>query len=481
MARARLARLRAQNSSEFTEPLLDYIPRVTPRWAKPQWLWPYAELLERAIREPIRAVVAAPPQHGKTETTIHALAWWFRKSPGRRHAYATYAQERSERVSNKTRLIAERDGMVIEGNQSLWGDASGSSILWTSIRGPFAGEPVDGVLLIDDPTKDSKDAHSAIRRYDQLEWFDSVAEPRCHPGASILVMSTRWHPEDLPGQLIARGWDYVNLKAIAEGQTDEDGVVTSDPLGRHAGEALCEARRPLADLQEKRKTNAYAFASLYQGEPRPREGTIFSDLPDHCYCEELPTVGYRVAYGVDLAYSAKKKADWSVVIRLYAVTPTPEREGDKPPTTYYVASVVRKQVDAPAFLLTLKAMHSEKRGPMLWIASGTEKGTAQFIQERVPLEVKNASEDKFQRALPVSEAWNAGRIMVPREAPWLDDFLDEVLNFTGISDAHDDQVDAFAAAFEAVATMASATRPSEEARKRMRAGGRFGSSSRGFG
>jgi hypothetical protein len=41
----------------------------------------------------------------------------------------------------------------------------------------------------------------------------------------------------------------------------------------------------------------------------------------------------------------------------------------------------------------------------------------------------------------VATAWNEGRIEVPLQAPWLSDFLEEVMSFTGISDAHDDQVD----------------------------------------
>ena len=49
--------------------------------------------------------------------------------------------------------------------------------------------------------------------------------------------------------------------------------------------------------------------------------------------------------------------------------------------------------------------------------------------------------DKFQRAQAVASAWNAGRVTVPRNAPWLRDLLAEVQGFTGVGDAHDDQVD----------------------------------------
>jgi predicted phage terminase large subunit-like protein len=38
-------------------------------------------------------------------------------------------------------------------------------------------------------------------------------------------------------------------------------------------------------------------------------------------------------------------------------------------------------------------------------------------------------------------------VLVPRKAAWLAEFLDEVTTFTGVKDAHDDQVDALAAAY----------------------------------
>lgn len=413
---------------------------------------PYVELFESAVEKPIRAVVASPPQHGKTECTLHGLVWALRKVPGRRHAYATYQQQRSERQSDKARRIAQRDHIELDWRKEFWLDTdTEGSILWTSRQGPFSGEPVDGVLVVDDITKDRKEAESSTIRSQIVDWFDDVAEPRCHPSASIIVLATRWHKDDLPGQLLARGWRYINLKAIAEPRDSRDiddaGRVISDPLKRLPNEPLCPARKSLEALEQKRRENAYGFASLYQGEPRPRDGAVFGEPT---YYDKLPENGYRVGYGVDLAYSAKKKSDWSVVVRMLATSET--APDGKTVKRFYVADVVRHQVDAPSFLLTLKARHSEQRGPMLWIASGTEKGTAQFIQQRVPLQVKTASEDKYQRALPVSAAWNSGLVMVPSLAEddprreWLDAFLDEIQNFTGVADAHDDQVDALAAA-----------------------------------
>ena len=60
--------------------------------------------------------------------------------------------------------------------------------------------------------------------------------------------------------------------------------------------------------------------------------------------------------------------------------------------------------------------------------------------------------DKFQRAQQSSELWNAGRILLPSDSeahPWVDSFVDEVTNFSGIKDPHDDQVDALVSGIDA--------------------------------
>src|SRR6478736_3203474 len=55
-------------------PLIDFVPKVSPNLVRPRHLLPFLELLQRAV-DPgeLRAVVAAPPQHGKTEVVLHAL------------------------------------------------------------------------------------------------------------------------------------------------------------------------------------------------------------------------------------------------------------------------------------------------------------------------------------------------------------------------------------------------------------------------
>jgi predicted phage terminase large subunit-like protein len=115
----------------------------------------------------------------------------------------------------------------------------------------------------------------------------------------------------------------------------------------------------------------------------------------------------------------------------------------------YVLDVKREQVAAPQFAATLRGLQAVYQGaPMFAFIGGTEKGTVDFLGTLgLHIYAQPAKTDKFVRAQPVAASWNAGKVALPRTAPWVNAFVSEVLGFTGIADPHDDQVDALAGAF----------------------------------
>jgi len=425
---------------------MDFIPRVTPRWESPRHLTPYVDVLQRAPGGGLRICFSAPPQVGKSQSTEHAFAWWALKHPRYRNAYATYSGDRAQRVGRDAAGIAARAGVELDtANLGLWRTKDGGQTLWTSVGGALTGEPIDGVLVIDDPLKDRKEAESPTIRQNHKDWYHSVAETRVHPGGSIIAMMTRWHPDDLVGYLVNElGFTYINIKAIADNHIPEGD-------NRQPGDPLWPSKRPLEYWLERRRSNEWNFASMYQGEPRPRGGSLFREPT---YWSELPEHGFKVSFGVDLSYTEKTHADFSVCVEVWAVPPARGVGASPDDWRFYVVDVQRKQVEAPAFALTLRAKSSQRGGKFWWYASGTEKGSAQFIKAKgIPLMVLDPKgRDKFTRAQTTSEHWNAGRILVPADSeayPWVDVFVDEVTSFTGVKDLHDDQVDALVAAVDA--------------------------------
>jgi phage terminase large subunit-like protein len=343
----------------------------------------------------------------------------------------------------------------------------------------MTGAPIDGLCVIDDPIKDQKEARSVTVRKDTVAWWKTSARTRRHATTSYIVMATRWHPDDLTGYLTKKEkWRYLNLKALAEPANDndiaEDGRVISDPLRRLPGEALWPERKPPSFFNEER-TDLYWWYAMYQGVPQPIGGEIFRAptyyrLPPG---ETLPDVkGFRIAYGVDLAYSRKTSSDHSVCVEIWGVLDPKLKdkvkdpdgtEHERPVIWFYIVEVARKQVDAPAFTLTLKAKHSTRPAKFYWYAAGTEKGAADFIKTKVPLVVLDThGRDKLMRAQRTAALWNMGRIMVPlaegdeegeSSIPWVPEFVEEVCSFTGVNDPEDDQVDGMVPAIDKLEQM----------------------------
>jgi predicted phage terminase large subunit-like protein len=444
-AKAELERRRRQR---LNGPLQGFIPTVTSRWSSPRHLSRLTDLFERiAAGERVRALVSVPPQHGKTETLLHGLAWLLRRKPHLRNAYASYAASLAFTKSRLARDYARAAGVQLRDDANKineWVTTDGGGLLATGVGGPLTGNPVDGVLLVDDPHKNRAEAESSTIREHLKGWWRSTAMTRVHPQASILAVHTRWHPDDLIGWLHDEqpdGWEVVELRAIADG-TDPD-----DP--RAEGEALWPDYMPASFLEERRRDiGEYDWASLYDQRPRPRGGSVFGDV--HLYTE-LPTT-YRVAIGIDLAYTEKTSSDYSVAVVL-AATPDPtDKTGRR--QVYYVLDVHRLQVSAPDFGERLKGLRGQYPSAKLFAyVAGPEKGVADFLKrEGVPLDTKPATSDKFVRATPAAASWNAKRILLPASAPeWVGPLVGEFKVFTGLKDKRDDQVDAMAAAHDVLA------------------------------
>ena len=287
--------------------------------------------------------------------------------------------------------------------------------------GSGTGKPAD-IFIVDDPIKDRLQAESATYRARTWDWFKDVFFTRIEPQGSVIVNMARWHPDDLAGRCINEfGWEYVCLKAV-----NDDGSVLWPQ--RWPRERLDEIKEVLGD---------FSWASLYQGDPRTRGESVFGDA--HTY--SAPLVAYVSAFGLDLAYTAKKTNDYSVAIEM-------RRQGDK----IYVANMTRRQVTAPEFKATCVELHrAQPNAPWRWYAAGTERGAADFFtqgDDGIPLSAMTPNGDKFTRAMGYAAAWNAGRVLVPESAPWVAEFLSEHAGFTGVGDRHDDIIDAAVAAFD---------------------------------
>ncbi len=411
-------------------PLLDFVPEVSPRFRSPRHLGRIADVFQRIARgEQVQVVVSVPPRFGKSELLLHGAAWLLAQDPTLQIIYASYGQRVAEKKSRRARELARKAGVPLAQDSKARADwrttEDDGGMFATSIDGAVTGEGAH-VLICDDLTKGRAEAESATMRERARGWLLSDALTRLEPSGSVIVNMTRWHPEDPAGVAIGLGFEVINLTAI----TPEV-------------ESLWPERWPLKRLLEIRETlggeNGYEWQSLYMGNPRGRGSRVFGDVT---FRDELPVKFDAIAIGLDFAYSTRTSADFSVAVVLGRA------EG-----LYHVLDVVRVHEEPRDFRERVRNLIALYPGAYAAAYSAhTELGGIEFIRDGgIHVEGHVAKLDKFSRAIPVAAAWNTGKIRLPRSAPWLDAFVSELCGFTGVKDRHDDQVDALAAAFDAVA------------------------------
>ena len=85
------------------------------------------------------------------------------------------------------------------------------------VGGALTGTPGLRSIIIDDPYKGRAEAESKAIRQAVWSSFSANIVSRLHTNTSVLVNHTRWHEQDLIGQLLKEQperWEHVHLPAI---------------------------------------------------------------------------------------------------------------------------------------------------------------------------------------------------------------------------------------------------------------------------
>lgn len=230
-----------------------------------------------------RLMVFMPPGHAKsTYSSVLFPPWFFAQQQYRDLIGASHASSLAEDFSGRIQTqIRHNDALLgyslqTENVQS-WRTTNGGVYRAAGVGGGITGRRSD-LTLIDDPIKGAQDAESETVRESQWAWYQSEVLTRQKPGGRIVLIMTRWHPDDLGGRLLqaqADGgdqWTVLKLPAICD--------TINDPLGRKLGEALWpEWMDEEALARIRQNVGEYVWGALYQQDPRPR-GASFFDLND---------------------------------------------------------------------------------------------------------------------------------------------------------------------------------------------------------
>lgn len=438
---AQTERLEREPPARRVLPLADWLPRVSPEY---RWDWPHLAMIRRHLErvasgEISRLMIFCPPRHGKSSlTTLRFPVWRLEQDPSTRVVMAAYNQTYAEKLSRQARKIARgRVPISRERNSAKqWETPQGGGVRACGVGSPPTGEGAVS-LIIDDPTKSRQEADSPAYREKVWEWYSEDLLTRLEPGGSIVLIMTRWHPDDLAGRILASEdaseWTVLSLPALAE---------ENDPLGRKPGEALCPDRYSAAALEKRRRVmGERAFAALFQQNPRPRGGNLFNRVWFGILDAVPIEAAARIRYW-DKGYSAQ--GDWSVGCRmsksrdgLWTIEHIVRIRG----TPAERNRVIRETARADDALFGRRVPVHLEQPP----GAGHET-TATLIKELAGHVVHAAQPrgEKTERAEPFSSQAEAGNVRLVRGA-WNAAFLDELEAFP--NGEHDDQVDAASGAF----------------------------------
>lgn len=435
---------------ETVTPALFAITASRDRWMAADHLLMLSDkLVQIASGDLKRLMIYMPPRHGKSQLTSQYFpAWYLGHNPDKRVLLTSYEADFAASWGWKVRNVFEEYGREIFG-LSVRSDSSARS-RWdivdrvggmntAGVGGAITGKGAD-LLIIDDPVKNAEDANSDLKRDKAWDWYQSTAYTRLEPGGAIILIMTRWHPEDLGGLLLkdmdagGEQWEILNFPAIAE---------ENDVLGRVVGEPLWKKRYPIEALEAIRGTvGAYWWAAMYQQSPYTKAGKTFKRQDFKIV--DGGAVGDQVRFW-DLAATEETKGkdpDWTVGCLMS------EQDG-----RYWIKDIIRVREEAGEVEKIIKQAAQldgiETRIFMEQEGGASGKSLISYYARTVlkghAFEGVPSTGSKTVRAQPLASAVSNGNVHLVA-ASWNTVFLDEAERFP-TTEVHDDQVDAASQAF----------------------------------
>jgi predicted phage terminase large subunit-like protein len=190
-------------------------------------------------------------------------------------------------------------------------------------------------------------------------------------------------------------------------------------------------KSPLTLESIRRQLGRAAFASLYQQRPAPIEGRIFKREWWRHYTT-VPDRFSRIVLSIDSAFKTGQENDFS------AFTVWGETQSDG----FYLLHAWRRRVEFPELKRKVREFAEQWR-PTAVLVEDKASGQS-LVQElkrdtNLPIIAVKVDTDKITRAAAVTPLVEAGKVLLPQAAGWLDDYLDELSTFP--ASVHDDYVD----------------------------------------
>ena len=391
-----------------------------------------------------RLVLNLPPRSLKSLVVSVCLpAWLLGRDPGVRIICASYSQDLAEKFSRDCRALLDtplykrvfpRTRLNPKKNsEGEFETMQRGYRLATSVGGTLTGRGGDA-LIIDDPIK-ANDANSEVALKAASDWFRNTALSRLDDPKDSLIIATmqRLHVDDLAGILIEQGWPPLAIPAIATEPADYvvgEGEVFHRPVGQ-----LLQPDRDSAEAIEEinREVGSRIFAAQFQQDPTPADGNMIkaSWLGRYENLPEAPKFR-RIVLSCDPAGKANAHNDFTAVTVCGV-------DGK----SIHVLHATRGHWTVMQMKDRIISLAAQWKADLILVEdTSSGMGLIQLLREQPRLNVvgRHPKADKETRMARHQGRFEAGRVLLPKEAPWLAELESELLAFP--NGRYDDQVDA---------------------------------------
>lgn len=390
-----------------------------------------------------RLVVTVPPRHLKSVTaSVAFVAWALGRDPSIKIMVASYSQDLARLHASQCRTLLEaawyqrlfpHTRVADGGNRALEiVTTRGGVRKAVSVGGSVTGFGAD-LIIVDDCMK-ADEVRSAASREEVKGWFGNTLFTRLNDKQTgpIVSIQQRLHEDDLPAMLLERGYRYLNLPAIAE-REEVVAIGRGRSHRRVVGDLLNPQREDRALLEQiRRELGPVVFSAQYQQDPVAPEGNAIRMEWFRTYDEQPPRNCFtKLVQSWDTGMSAARNSDYSVCTTWGFRT-----------DCWYLLDVFRDRLDYPDLKQAMIRLQRQWRADRVLIEdAGAGKSVAQDLRiggHFRPMLCKVAI-DKVSRFTGCFGEIEAGNVLLPTSAPWLDELRRELRAFP--MGKHDDQVD----------------------------------------
>ena len=402
-----------------------------------------------------RLLMNVPPGSMKSLLTgviWPAWEWGPRDMPEKRFIGTAHEETLAIRDSRKCRdliksewyqklwplpLASDLDGKREFGNNKKGVRQARSFTSMTGVRG-------DRVILDDPSSADSANSETKLEAT-RIAFTETLPTRINNDKSAIVVVMQRLNEKDVSGVILSMGLPYVHLcipMRFEPSRRCTTSIGWTDPRTEE-GELMFPDRFGEEQVRELEKTlGSYGSAGQLQQRPSPRGGGIIK-TPWFRYWTVLPRLDFRFITA-DTAQKTQEHNDYSVL----------QCWGRSIVGEAVLIDQLRGKWEAPELLVQARGFwfkhkdsHATKLRTMMVEDKASGTGLVQTLRrEGVAILPVQRSRDKVSRAHDAAPFIESGNVLLPQDASWLSDLLDESASFPGGS--HDDQLDPM---FDAVA------------------------------